>query len=226
MTRSRNRRAFSLTETLVVLGLMILLVALAGPVFSGWRAQVQSSHCLMNLRELGISHRLWRQERGDRLWDHSLRDIRPSQMLYEGGVITSAKAMQCPAATKVGNGAWLDYPVTGGMTTAYAREFKKVPISYGTNRFAFSVSYLYGSGGRYWDNLRAYMDREYRVPVSMDATFWNIDNTVWNDFTSRFRIALRHQKRAHVAFLDGHIESLDHQGVLALSPVGVVKSQY
>ncbi|HWL52248.1 MAG TPA: H-X9-DG-CTERM domain-containing protein [Chthoniobacteraceae bacterium] len=224
-TRFGNRNAFSLSELLVALGLVIVLLILAGPAFSRGKASAQAAHCLVNLRKLGICHRLWRQERNDQLWDHSVRDIRPSRMLYEAGLIKSARSMQCPAATRKEEGAWIDY--SGSDGTSYGREFGKVRISYGTNRYAVSISYLYGSGGRSTENLRAYRNRESRVPVFMDATFWNMDSVrVWNDFTSRSRIALRHQGRAHVVFLDGHVEQLDHEGVLALSPVGVVKSQY
>ncbi len=220
----QKRHGYTVAELLVVLAVLLLFATLIGSVLSNWREQAQAVQCLGNLRELGMAHRLWRQERNDRLWDHSVQDIRPSLMLYQTGALMSAKGMQCPAATRTEEGAWLDYPASGGMNGPYYLEFKRVPISYGANRYAFSVGYLYAFGVH--DTLKIYLAEERRYPVLMDATLWNIDQSSWNDFTSRSRIALRHGGRAQVLFLDGHVEALDHQGVLALSPVGSARARY
>src|SRR5688572_3611670 len=50
-----RRRAFSLVELLVVIGIVSLLIAMLMPVLSAARQASQSTQCLSNLRQMAIA---------------------------------------------------------------------------------------------------------------------------------------------------------------------------
>jgi prepilin-type N-terminal cleavage/methylation domain-containing protein len=60
----RVRNGFTLTEVLVVLGIIAALVAIAFPVLNSARARAQEAKCMSNLRQLGIAISLYRANEG------------------------------------------------------------------------------------------------------------------------------------------------------------------
>lgn len=57
-----TRRAFTLTEILVVLGILALLAALAFPVFNSVRRRSYQASCASNLKQLGLAVSLYTQD--------------------------------------------------------------------------------------------------------------------------------------------------------------------
>jgi len=56
------RRAFTLIELLVVIAIISLLAALLFPVFSSARASARRTVCISNLRQVGLSLAMYRQD--------------------------------------------------------------------------------------------------------------------------------------------------------------------
>ncbi len=216
--------AFTITELLIVIGVIIILCALAAPVLMRGIEQSRAVECVAKLRHLAVVHREWRMENNEQLWNQTILDVRPSRILWDAGKIRSAAEMQCPSAKRSDQKAWIDSP-GGALTTPYKREFTATLISYGTNRFAIDRTPVSGTN-KMRTSYREYLGVESKVPLFADGTIWNLDRTTWNDHTERSRVDRRHGGKANVAFLDGHVESLDKAGVLGLSPVGEIKDTY
>lgn len=104
------RRAFTLMELLVVVGIMALLAGLAVPAFLMIRKQAKTTNCINNLRQIGIGIKSYQS--GDARgrppghlrqnlsgWSVALTD---AGQPMEG---TPAKAFQCPFDASKGNDA-------------------------------------------------------------------------------------------------------------------------
>lgn len=66
-SRLARRRAFTLVELMVVIGIIALLAALLFPVFARSREQGRKSQCVSNLRQLGSAFTLYAQDHDERL---------------------------------------------------------------------------------------------------------------------------------------------------------------
>src|SRR5438034_7868174 len=174
-----ERRGFTLTELLVVVGLIAVLVSLLLPVLGRARAAAQSTTCLSNLRQMGIAWTIYLTENKGRLpdyeWDVAQNDARGYWLGMMDRYKVPAQVLLCPAAnepiafsqTNKGFGtaayAWSGrYLVAGNvvhMTNATPQD-----SSYGYNRF------LTANGGFAPASARIPAKNLSDVPVFMDAT--------------------------------------------------------
>jgi len=65
MRRVRTqRRGFTLAELLIVIAIIVVLMAIALPVFNGAREKARQSRCMANLHDMGMAIRMFRMEQG------------------------------------------------------------------------------------------------------------------------------------------------------------------
>lgn len=217
---------FSLVEAIVAIGVLMILAAFILPATLRQMEAGRSAACVAKLRNLGVAVRLWRNENNDALAPSTtVLSWRPSRHLYETGAITSPLDMMCPSVNTLAKGAWVDVVNNWGST--YQMAFYDQPVSYGVNTIAFNQSTPKGWGSRTTSTYKMFLGKESHVPIFFDAKAWQANSTIWADNELRLnRFTFPHANRSNVLFLDGHVEGLDRQGVLALNPLGDAGKKY
>src|SRR5258708_6346193 len=62
----RRRRAFSLTELLLVIAGIVLLAAILLPVLAAAKRKTSRIGCVNDLKQIGIAFRVWGEDNGDK----------------------------------------------------------------------------------------------------------------------------------------------------------------
>ena len=180
-----TRRAFTLTELLVVIGLIAVLVSLLLPVVGRARSAAQSAACLSNLRQMGIAWTVYTSENRGRLLEYQWFNMMQPERAWKGywtGMLedykVGGKALFCPSADEPipfnqfkGHGnvnyAWTGkYQTNGTVTRFNASTYRE--SSYGFNKYLTA-------GGGFGNDQKATKIGAVRspseVPVFMDATY-------------------------------------------------------
>lgn len=183
--RYSTNRGFTLTELLVVMGLIGMLISLLLPAVRKGRAAAQAAGCLSNLRQMGIAWELYTSENKGRLLEYVWNTPATPEVAWNGywlGVLDNyrvrAATLLCPAANEpipisynkgYGNVAYAwtgKYQSNGNVIRFNASTYRSG--SYGFNR------YLSAGGGFASERavtrvttIRSVSD----VPVFLDGIF-------------------------------------------------------
>src|ERR1043166_6645950 len=93
---TRRRYAFTLIELLVVIAIIAILAAILFPVFAQARESARTTACLSNLKQIGMSIRMYSQDyddnfpmgtySGSRNWEVNPDSNGPDCNLVSGGI--------------------------------------------------------------------------------------------------------------------------------------------
>jgi prepilin-type N-terminal cleavage/methylation domain-containing protein/prepilin-type processing-associated H-X9-DG protein len=180
-----SHRAFTLTELLVVVGLIAVLISLLLPVVGKARSAANAANCLSNLRQMGTAWTIYTSENRGRLLDYMWNNLTQPERAFRGywlGTLedykVSGRTLFCPSAGEpmpfnfnkgFGNVtyAWSGkYQSNGNVMRFNASLYRE--SSYGFNRY-LTV------GGGFGANSNASQVTAVRtpteVPVFMDSTY-------------------------------------------------------
>jgi prepilin-type N-terminal cleavage/methylation domain-containing protein len=116
-----RRRAFTLVELLVVVGIVAVLIALLMPVLASARRQANTAACLNNLRQLGMGyHRYVAENKGWAPRGGGMEFLVLGRLL-QPGVDRPDPIPLCPEATEVGGWQRLGWTSTAQMIIGTAR---------------------------------------------------------------------------------------------------------
>lgn len=217
-TRAQRRgRAFTLLETLVVISVIALLIALFMPSLARARRQAKATMCLSNMRGLGIAVHVYANNNHDHLvtaalghssdpnpqgaWINTLREEYGSELL-----------LRCPSDES----PYWDTPLPpDGL-------FRRV--SYATNWYTVAPV---GGAGPYdrFGVFRRPGSTIYIVDLAEDGAYAVYDHVhpeTWFSNPGTLagqQVALdRHLGRSNYAFIDGHAEPLTFEQTYRLDP--------
>jgi prepilin-type N-terminal cleavage/methylation domain-containing protein/prepilin-type processing-associated H-X9-DG protein len=187
MTGKQDKhRGFTLTEVMVVVGLIGVLTSLLLPVVSKARAGARSANCLSNLRQMGLAWTMYLAENKGRLPEYIQSTPATPDVAWRGywlGILESYKvkndSLLCPAASEAipynqpnkgfGNAT---YAWTGKFQSAGSVARLSTTVyrdgSYGYNR------YLTAAGGMGPDGLAMRINAVRQlseVPLMFDSVF-------------------------------------------------------
>jgi prepilin-type processing-associated H-X9-DG protein/prepilin-type N-terminal cleavage/methylation domain-containing protein len=209
--------AFTLTELLVVIGIIAILAAMLLPVLSRGRLSAQRAACESNLRQIGIATQLYWGDNDGNCFSYNFGTTNSGQIYWFGWIGAGAEGRR-PFDLSLG----ALHPYLRGSNVRLgpaldpdAPHFKlkgtNVIFSYGCN------SYLFGGPGHTALNARkisrpsdtalfadAAQVNDFEAPAShknpMFEEWYYVDGN-----TAYPNAHFRHSQRANVAFADGHV---------------------
>ncbi len=215
--RGRKSAGFSLVELLVVISIIAMLASMLIPVIGIVRDQARSTKCRSNLRQMQMANIDYVGNWGD--YVPAFFNVNAGSSTYTNQLIQNTEFIQNCTDGKVTDGTIANYPASllcplskPDPTNAYSQ---------------YSLSYGYNQQYVVWPYQAAYdvgpklaTGRPTQLIAFVDAldwcmsNWWVLGNAYWASGTalpegvySYQATAFRHQKRANVVYMDGHVGS-------------------
>ena len=213
-----RRSGFTLIELLVVIAIIAILAAILFPVFARAREKARQASCQSNLKQLALAVHMYAQDY-DELLPWSAKDMGAGNAVYPNGTTGQYYLWYHPMMPYLKNFQIYNCP---SSMSRYAGGYHP-PGGYGGNQYAFTTGIPIATI-KYPAELCIIMDAGWnRQDGSQIATFtenpyYLID---WDEFgavaggDNSAAPAPRHNEATNVAFLDGHVKTLQTRNMIA-----------
>jgi prepilin-type processing-associated H-X9-DG protein/prepilin-type N-terminal cleavage/methylation domain-containing protein len=234
LTGRRGARAFTLTELLIVIGILVVLAAMLFPAVSRVREHAWRATCLSQVRQLDLAYMEYLRQSDQAALGYDFTPTSSWVTVLRARLDIPEQVYRCPSAPdeRMGfgsaNASWtlVLRPDSGPVTVTGSYGFNAWLLTWDPKSLGGD---LY-SGGTQSEHVRGLGAHEAdRIPVFGDCTWqdsWPREtdprppNLLTGDrrhqgwrlapnenFMARFTIA-RHDKSVNMAFLDGHAEAV------------------
>ncbi|MFT3788129.1 MAG: prepilin-type N-terminal cleavage/methylation domain-containing protein [Tepidisphaeraceae bacterium] len=238
-----GRRAFTLVELLVVIGIIALLIAILLPVLGKAREAANSVKCKTQLKQFTTAALMYANDNAGVMVDsYRILDYDYGLLRYWSVKEASPRLIRCPSddefeCGRLGAGTVVD-PVLGPGNLWTIEMHRKdgttyFPLcSYGANENATSVSARAIAGGRTspmwvkitsknrianWDKSRTMLFADWQNNPRVDNPANCIVKAPTAGTTEIGTIVFRHNGASNVGFLDGHVGEMAPGGGLKLA---------
>lgn len=194
--------AFTLVETLVVIGIVIALVALGLPAYRKVLERMASIQCSRNLRTLAIAHQMYRQERGNVPPPRSVTASDPDSEGHNTWGLQILRHYYRSSANSIytSRGQFIIDPTEKCPGAAITKQ--SLDLKQGGPDYNFVSLENYQS---YTKSTSVNMDTYFGATAAYVPLIWDGWKPNWGAAPS---IPLRHMNGANMAFMDCHIEWL------------------
>lgn len=198
------RTAFSLTEILIAMGIVVILAALLFPAARGSMDRAKSAKCIANLRSIGGALQAYVAENNGYIMPRALTNASGADRYWHArllnqGYLTDPSVLYCPSFTP--------------NTYQNAKNFPQYDVYKATGQ-TYGMR-LWVAAGRSWSTTELAQPMQ---SIQSPSRFFLVADSYWDAWQAQgYSIApgdngqrahLRHNKLANALFADGHVEAM------------------